>query len=76
VSVASISHSPKSINSLSPLTEEPEEKTDWSRRFVDPHIRMKWNSGIQVIPADSENGLKYGTRIYPDGTTERYEVNE
>jgi hypothetical protein len=37
---------------------------------------MKWNSGITVIPADRENGITQGTRIYPDGTTETYEVNE
>jgi len=52
----------------------PEEKIDWSRRFIDPAIKMKWNSAIIVFPADSEHGKMEGTRQYPDGTPENFTV--
>jgi hypothetical protein len=51
-----------------------QNKKDWSRRFTDPMLMMKWKSEIRVEPAKKENGEFIGFRIYPDGTRERFVV--
>ena len=60
------------------MQAEPEKtdetKVDWSKRSVDPMVRMRWNASIKVNPANAADGHHYGTRFYPDGQTEDFYV--
>lgn len=50
------------------------DATYWSQRRWNPEVKMRWNSEIDVIPADKERGKMFGTRIFPDGQKESFLV--
>lgn len=54
-----------------PITDESKkaEKVHWERRLYDPMVKNRWDAAIEVRPHAGG-----GTRIFPDGTREEYEV--
>ena len=59
-----------------PRYEVDYTKFDWSKRHVDPMIKMAWVALIKVEPAVKEKGQNVGWRTYPDGVREAFYRNQ